>query len=94
MEYLNSRGKEIYIRIVLLNGYSADKAYLTRLAEFLKKYRSITRVDLLPYHTLGVPKWESLDIPYRLDSSVALSKEQCARALEIFKKAGFNATLQ
>lgn len=94
LEYLNSRGKEIHIRVVLVNGYSADEAYLTRLAEFLKKYRSITRVDLLPYHTLGVPKWESLDIPYRLDSSAALSKEQCARALEIFKKAGFNATLQ
>ncbi len=94
LNFISQKGKDINIRIVLLNGYTADEDYLKRTAEFLKSYPTISRVDLLPYHTLGVGKWRALGIPYRLDESALLRPEQKEKARQIFEDAGFNTTLQ
>lgn len=94
LEFLSEKKKEIHIRIVLLNGISADGNYIATLAKFLKKYPTISRVDLLPYHTLGVKKWEALNLPYKLDDSALVSKELAEKAKEIFESEGFFTTLQ
>ncbi len=94
LDYLTVKNKPIHIRIVLVNGYSAAPEYLERLAEFLKGFPTIGRIDLLPYHTLGVPKWESLKIPYRLTDAAIPTPQQCEAAREIFGKRGFETTLQ
>ena len=94
LDYLTAKNKPIHIRIVLVNGYSAAPEYLERLAEFLKGFPTIGRIDLLPYHTLGVPKWESLKIPYRLTDAAIPTPQQCEAAREIFGKRGFETTLQ
>ena len=87
LDYLTAKNKPIHIRIVLLNGYSAAPEYLERLP-------TIKRIDLLPYHTLGVQKWESLKIPYRLTDAAIPTPEQYRTAREIFEKHGFETTLQ
>ena len=92
--FLDKLGKEIHIRVVLINDISADSAYLELLASFLKKYPSVSRVDLLPHHTLGVRKWRALGLPYRLDSSAEISDVQRLHAVEIFRDAGFETTVQ
>lgn len=94
LDYLTAKNKPIHIRIVLVNGYSAAPKYLERLAEFLKGFPTIKRIDLLPYHTLGVQKWESLKIPYRLTDAAIPTPEQYRTAREIFEKHGFETTLQ
>ena len=94
LDYLTAKNKPIHIRIVLVNGYSAAPEYLERLAEFLKGFPTIKRIDLLPYHTLGVKKWESLKIPYRLTDAAIPTPQQCEAAREIFGKRGFETTLQ
>lgn len=94
LDYLTAKNKPIHIRIVLVNGYSAAPEYLERLAEFLKGFPTIKRIDLLPYHTLGVQKWESLKIPYRLTDAAIPTPQQCEAAREIFRKRGFETTLQ
>ena len=94
LDYLTAKNKPIHIRIVLVNGYSAAPEYLERLAEFLKGFPTIKRIDLLPYHTLGVQKWESLKIPYRLTDAAIPTPQQCEAAREIFGKRGFETTLQ
>lgn len=94
LDYLTAKNKPIHIRIVLVNGYSAAPEYLERLAEFLKGFPTIKRIDLLPYHTLGVQKWESLKIPYRLTDVAIPTPQQCEAAREIFGKRGFETTLQ
>lgn len=94
LDYLTAKNKPIHIRIVLVNGYSAAPEYLERLAEFLKGFPTIKRIDLLPYHTLGVKKWESLKIPYRLTDAAITTPQQCEAAREIFGKRGFETTLQ
>ena len=41
--------------------------YLTELDKFISTLNNVKKVEVLPYHTLGVFKWEELGIPYQLD---------------------------
>ena len=94
LEFISAQKKEIHIRIVLLNGISADEKYIASLAKFLKKYPTISRVDLLPYHTLGVKKWEMLGLQYKLTDDALVSTEFAETAQKIFESEGFFTTLQ
>ena len=55
--------KPIWIRHVLVPGWSDDEAYLRRLAAFLRTLHNIQKIEVLPYHTLGVYKYAALGLP-------------------------------
>ena len=38
-----------------------------RLNNFIKQLKTVDRVEILPYHTLGEVKWEEMQIPYPLE---------------------------
>jgi len=52
----------------------------------LSKYDNIERVEILPYHTLGVHKYEALDMPYKLHHITPPTNEEVLRAKHIFEK--------
>ena len=83
-KYLSDINKPVWIRHVLVPGKSIqyDK-YLSRLDTFLKSLNNIQRVDILPYHTLGVGKWEVLGIPYQLNDVEPPSAELVQHAKEM-----------
>ena len=66
-KYLAEIGKRVWIRHVLVPGVTDAPEDLTRLGEFIRTLSNVERVDVLPYHTMGVEKWKSLEIPYRLE---------------------------
>lgn len=82
-EFLSEKGKEIWIRHVLVPGITTDEEDLRKLASFIKTLKTVTRIDVLPYHALGVPKWEKLGIPYSLSTIKAPTIEQIERAKKI-----------
>lgn len=57
----------LWIRHVVVPGLTDGDAHLEGLETFLRTVRHIQRVELLPYHTLGVHKYAALGIPYSLD---------------------------
>ena len=65
--YLSDIGKPVWIRHVLVPGVNADEVSLTRLGDFIRTLKNVRRVEVLPYHTLGVPKWTALGLPYALE---------------------------
>jgi len=65
-KYLSDISKPVWIRHVLVPGINDSDEYLCRLYDFLKTLNNIRRIDILPYHTFGVGKWEILGIPYKL----------------------------
>lgn len=67
-DYLYSINKKTRIRQVLVPSFTTDEKYIDKLIEFLDKYRTIIeKVELLPYHKMGIEKWQKLGLEYKLD---------------------------
>ncbi|WP_289024099.1 pyruvate formate-lyase-activating protein [uncultured Salegentibacter sp.] len=66
-EYRESTGKPMWLRYVLVPGYSDQEEYLHQLGDHFKNYKSIEKIEILPYHKLGVHKWEALGWKYELE---------------------------
>lgn len=81
--YLSNHGKAMWIRHVLVPGITTEEDELHRLRSFLDTLKTVERVEVLPYHTLGVFKWKELGIPYQLEGVDPPTKEQIDRAKEI-----------
>ncbi|SDI42103.1 pyruvate formate lyase activating enzyme [Pseudobutyrivibrio sp. 49] len=73
----------IWIRHVLVPGGSDNDDYLRRTREFIDTLKSVERVEVLPYHTLGVPKYIEMGIPYRLEGVESPSSERIENAKKI-----------
>ena len=83
--YLSEQGKAMWIRHVLVPGITDDEAQLKRLREFLDTLRTVERVEILPYHTLGVFKWKELGLPYQLEGVDPPTQEQVQRAKDLLE---------
>lgn len=66
-QYLSQHGKKMWIRHVLVPGITTDENELKNLRAFIDTLDGVERVEVLPYHTLGVFKWKELGIPYQLE---------------------------
>ena len=82
-QYLSKNGKKMWIRHVLVPGITMDERYLKQLREFIDTLKTVERVEVLPYHTLGVFKWKELGIPYQLEGVEPPTEEQieCAKRI-------------
>ena len=81
--YLSKNNKHMWIRQVLVPGITDDEAQLKALKTFTDSLNTVDRIELLPYHTLGVFKWKELGIPYQLEGINPPTKEQLDHAKEI-----------
>ena len=57
---------------------------MQELKEFINSLENVEKVELLPYHLLGVNKYETLGLKYRLDGTPAMDKEKCKLLKEKF----------
>lgn len=78
--YLSDHDKDMWIRHVLVPGLTDDEAGLVALKEFIDSLKTVSRVEILPYHTLGLFKWEKIGEPYTLDGVKTPSEEEVKRA--------------
>jgi pyruvate formate lyase activating enzyme len=69
---------------VLVPGISDQEEDIRLLGETLGKYKMIERVELLPYHTLGVHKYEAMGQEYKLKDVKENTPEQLDRAKALF----------
>ncbi len=85
-KWLSDHGKKMWIRHVLVPGVTDDRDDLLSMREFIDSLKTVERVEVLPYHTLGLIKWKELNIPYTLDGVPTPTKEQVAEAERILIK--------
>lgn len=85
--YLSLRNVPVWIRHVLVPGITDNEAYLHELAAFISTLRNVKRIDVLPYHTLGIFKYEKLGITYPLPDVSAPSAESLRKAQDILSAA-------
>lgn len=81
--YLSENGIKMWIRQVIIPGITDDENDLIRLKEFLQTLKTIEKVELNPYHTLGVYKWEDLGLEYPLKGVRQANTEDIERAKRI-----------
>lgn len=92
-DYRESTGKTMWIRYVLVPGWSDQPEYLHELGQRFAGFKSIEKVEVLPYHRLGVHKWKSLNIPYQLEDLQPPTPEKVEEAVGIFRQYFSNVTV-
>jgi len=65
-KFLSDRKVPIWVRHVLVPTITDDPEDLSRLGEFIGTLENIEKIEILPYHKLGVYKWEALGHDYPL----------------------------
>ncbi len=83
--HVSDLGVPLWIRHVLVPGLTDDEEGLKRTAEFINSLKTVERVEILPYHTLGLFKWQNLGILYTLDGVKPPTKDQVKKAEDILE---------
>jgi pyruvate formate lyase activating enzyme len=78
--YISDKNIPMWIRHVLVPGITDDESSLKKTAEFIDELKSVERVEILPYHTLGLFKWDKLGIKYPLKDVRTPSDEEIKKA--------------
>ena len=84
--WLEENEKPFWLRYVLVPGVSDMEEDIRALGEHFRNYKMIQRVEILPYHTLGAHKYETLGQEYALKETKHNTPEQLDKALELFKE--------
>ena len=82
-QYVAARGVDLWVRHVLVPGLTDDADGLRQLDAFIKTLPTVRRVEILPYHTLGLFKWQNLGIPYPLDGVRVPTAEEVETAEQL-----------
>jgi pyruvate formate lyase activating enzyme len=92
--WLQEINKPMRLRYVLVPGYSDYEEDLHAFGEHFKHYTNIDRVEILPYHTFGVHKYESLGQPYLLKEVKKDTPERILEVRKIFERYFKNVWMQ
>ena len=86
--YLDSIGKPVWIRHVVVPGITFDREELTELGKFLKTLHNVEKLEVLPYHSMGKVKYDNLGMDYILKDTPQLTKAEAKEAEEIIRSSG------
>lgn len=82
-QYLSDIDKNMWIRRVLVPKLTDDEDELTKLYSLISGLKTVKKVEILPYHTLGLFKWENLKIDYPLKDYKTPTKNEVEKAEKI-----------
>ncbi|WGX75979.1 pyruvate formate-lyase-activating protein [Paraclostridium bifermentans] len=87
-KHLSNRNIPVWIRHVLVPGVTDDRENLELMGNFISTLKNVDRVELLPYHTLGVHKWENMGFEYELKDVPDATTEDIEKASKILAEFG------
>jgi pyruvate formate lyase activating enzyme len=88
---LGERHRPIWVRFVLVPGWTDDPSEIDRVAKFAAGLGNVERVDVLPFHQLGRFKWEKLGMKYQLQFTNPPSRALTEAAIARFGTVGLKA---
>lgn len=86
LDMVQKMNKPLWIRQVIVPTINDNIGYILGLKKYLKKLKNIDNIELLPYHTMAIPKYEKLNLKYRLLGIKDMEKEKCKKLEEILKE--------
>jgi pyruvate formate lyase activating enzyme len=85
---LSALGRPMWVRFVLVPGLTDDYNNVERVADICAALKSLERVEILRFHQLGKPKWETLGLVYPLKDIEPPSAELTERVRNQFRSRG------
>ncbi len=82
-KFLSDRGNKMWVRHVLVPSLTDDDESLYKLRAFIDGLKTVEKVEVLPYHTMGTVKYEKLGIEYPLKDVEPPVKERVMNARRI-----------
>lgn len=82
-QYLSEKQIPVWIRHVVVKDITLNEKYLKELGKFLATLNNIKALDILSYHNMAIPKYESLGINYPLKNTPPTTKEEAINARNI-----------
>lgn len=76
LEIVQNHNKKIWLRQVIVPNINDDKEHILKLKEFASTIKNVEKIELLPYKTIGVHKYKTLNLKYRLAGVEELSQEK------------------
>ncbi|MEG0775292.1 pyruvate formate-lyase-activating protein [Clostridium sp.] len=77
LEALRSSKTRVWVRHVVVPGYTDTNEHMDKIAGIInEEIPNVDKIELLPYHILGVNKYEQLNIKYRLEGVQPMDKER------------------
>ena len=76
MQVAQNMNKKMWLRQVIVPNLNDDKVHILKLKQFASTIKNVEKVELLPYKTIGVHKYKTLNLKYRLDGVEELSQEK------------------
>ena len=87
-ERLARMGKPMWVRYVLVPGYTDDANDVEKLAAFVSGLTNVGRVEVLPFHQMGAYKWQELGLTYELTETPTPKDELVERVKKQFASHG------
>lgn len=76
VEICQRLNKKLWLRQVIVPNLNDDKQHIEKLNNFVSKLKNVEKVELLPYKTIGVHKYKTLNLKYRLEGVEELSESK------------------
>lgn len=85
--YLNEKRVPVWVRHVLIPGITDNEKDLRALTDFIRTLSNVKKIEVLPYHRLGVYKWETLGLDYPLKEVLTPSDKKVKWAQNILAES-------
>ena len=82
-KYLSNNYIPIWIRQVLIPGYTDDEQDLLKLKDFIASLKTVQKIEFLPYHDMGKFKWKKLGLDYALENVRNANSDDIEKAKKI-----------
>jgi len=93
-KYREASGKKMWLRYVLIPGITNKPELLHAMGRYFENYKTVEKIELQPYHKLGIHKWEALGWDYQLKDARENTREEIKDAVDIlglyFKEVKIN----
>lgn len=86
LQAVQKSGTKLWIRHVVVPGITDAEEHIKKLAEMIREIKNIEKIELLPYHTLGVDKYKKLGIEYKLEDIESMDKDDLSILENILKE--------
>ena len=76
LELLQHKNKKLWLRTVIVPGINNEPSQIAAIQKFANRIKNVEKIEFLPYHKMGVQKYQKLGISYPLEGTPELTEDE------------------